>query len=359
MTGVDAVSVLRRLVEIESPTYSPGVERVADVMAEELGRLGGESVVLEGGHLRAEFAGEGSPVLVVGHTDTVWPEGTLDRMPFRIEGDSAYGPGAYDMKGCLVVLLAALASGGGRRRPVRVFLTADEEQGSRTARDPLKDAALGVCGAFVVEPPTAKGHLKTARKGLGRFRVVITGRPAHAGTNLVDGASAVEELAHQVIRLHALTDHERGISVNVGVVSGGTRENVVAASAEAGLDVRVVHEADREHVERALGSLRPTLEGTTIEVTGDWTRPPLEPTAASRRLFAKAREHGRALGLELEEASSGGGSDANLVGALGVPVLDGLGADGGGAHAHDEHVRLDSIPVRAALLGRLLEDPGL
>jgi glutamate carboxypeptidase len=359
MDAPDVVSLLRRLVEIESPTYSPGVERVAEVMAKELGRLGGEVVVLEGGHLRGEFAGEGEPILLVGHTDTVWPEGTLDRMPFRVEDERAFGPGTYDMKGCLVVLLSALGSGRGRRRPIRVFLTADEEQGSRTARDPLRNAVDGVCAAFVVEPPTAKGHLKTARKGLGRFRVAITGRPAHAGTNLVDGASAVEELAHQIIHLHALTDHERGISVNVGVVSGGTRENVVAGSAEAGLDVRVVHDADLERVEQALGSLRPMLEGTTIEVTGEWTRPPLEPSAGSRLLFAKAREHGRALGLDLEEASSGGGSDANLVGALGVPVLDGLGADGGGAHAHGEHVRLDSIPLRAALLARLLEDPGL
>jgi glutamate carboxypeptidase len=280
-------------------------------------------------------------------------------MPFVVDGDRAFGPGVYDMKGCLIVILAAIDEAGDSRRPLRVFLTADEEQGSRTAREPLREAVEGVAAAFVVEPPTTAGHLKTARKGLGRFRVAIDGRPAHAGTNLLDGASAVEELAHQIIRLHALTDHERGISVNVGVVSGGTRENVVAAYAEASLDVRVVHTADLERVERALQALEPVLEGTSIGVTGDWTRPPLEPTPASRTLFAKAREHGRALGLDLKEASSGGGSDANLVGAFGVPVLDGLGIDGGGAHAYDEHVRLDSLPLRAGLLARLLEDPGL
>ena len=359
MIRVDAVSVLRRLVEIESPTYSPGVERVAEVMAEELARRGGEAVILEGAHLRAEFDGDGDPLLVVGHTDTVWPEGTLPTMPFRVDGDHAYGPGTYDMKGCLVVMLAAIGATGNGRRPIRVFLTADEEQGSRTARYALRDATSGVGAAFVVEPPTAKGHLKTARKGLGRFTVTITGRPAHAGTNLLDGASAVEELAHQVISLHALTDHQRGISVNVGVVSGGTAENVVAASAEARLDVRVAHTADLERVEDVLHSLRPTLDGTSLAVTGGWTRPPLEPTPESRTLFAKAKEHAHALGFELGEASSGGGSDANLIGPLGVPVLDGLGAEGRGAHAHDEHVRLDSIPLRAALLTRLLEDPGL
>jgi glutamate carboxypeptidase len=354
-----ALSLLQRLVEIESPTSSPGVVAVAELMAAELRARGAETSVLEGGHLRADLPGHGEPLALIGHTDTVWPEGTLAEMPFTVGGGLAYGPGVYDMKGCLVVLLAAIDEVGDSRRPLHVFLTADEEQGSRTARDALRDAVEGVAAAFVVEPPTAAGNLKTARKGLGRFRVAIDGRPAHAGTNLLDGASAVEELAHQIIRLHALTDHERGISVNVGVVTGGTQENVVAAYAEASLDVRVVHTADLERVERALQALEPVIAGTSIGVTGDWTRPPLEPTPASRTLFAKAREHGLALRLDLNEASSGGGSDANLVGALGVPVLDGLGIEGGGAHAYDEHVRLDSLPLRAGLLARLLEDPGL
>ncbi len=358
MDQTAAVDLLRRLVEIESPTYSAGVERVAGEMATELAHLGGDAVILEGGHLRADFPGDGEPLLVVGHTDTVWPEGTLESMPFRVEGDRAHGPGVYDMKGCLVVCVAALHAATARRRPVRVFLTADEEQGSRTARDALADAAAGVAAAFVVEPPTTKGHLKTARKGLGRFRIAIEGRPAHAGTHLADGASAIEELAYQVIHLQQLTDHERGISVNVGVVSGGTAENVVAAAAEARIDVRVTHTADLARMEEAFASLEPRVNGTSITVTGEWTRPPLEATPASRALFAAAREHGRSLGLAIDEAFSGGGSDANLIGALGVPVLDGLGVEGGGAHAHDEHVLLDSIPVRAALLARLLEEPG-
>jgi glutamate carboxypeptidase len=357
MDASRAVSLLQKLVEIESPSGSPGVSAVARLMADELATLGGETTLLEGDHLRAELPGEGERLLLIGHTDTVWPEGTRERMPFRVEGDRAYGPGIYDMKGCLVVMLAAIEQAGPGRRPLRVFLTADEEQGSRSARAALREAAEGVAAAFVVEPPTAEGRLKTSRKGLGRFRVSIEGRPAHAGTNLLDGASAIEELAHQIIRLHALTDHEQGISVNVGVINGGTRENVVAAFAEASLDVRVARRADLEHVEQALRSLAPTLDGTSIEVTGDWTRPPLEPTPASSMLFAKAQEHGRALGLEIREASSGGGSDANLVGALGVPVLDGLGIQGGGAHAYDEHVQLSSLEPRSALLARLLCDP--
>ncbi len=354
----EAVSLLEQLVEIESPTYSPGVARVAGVMADTLAGLGCETTILEGAHLRAERPGEGEPLLVVGHTDTVWPEGTLVTMPFRVEGGRAYGPGVYDMKACLVVIVAALSTSQTERR-VRIFLTADEEHGSRTARDALRKAADGVAAAFVVEPPSAGGHLKTARKGLGRFRVQVTGKPAHAGTSLADGASAIEELAHQIIRLHALTDDESGISVNVGVVSGGTTENVVAAAAEARLDVRVAKADDLTTVEAALAGLEPAIEGTTISVDGDWTRLPLEPTPESRVLFSKAREHGRELGLELEETSSGGGSDANLIAVHGVPVLDGLGADGAGAHAWDEHALVDSIPVRAALLARLLEDPGL
>jgi glutamate carboxypeptidase len=354
-----ALSLLQKLVEIESPTGSAGVLEAAHVMADELRARGGHVEMLEGGHVLAELSGDGTPVALVGHTDTVWPEGTLATMPFVAEADLARGPGVYDMKAGLVLLLFAIDEAGDARRPIRVFLTADEEQGSRTAREHLQRAVEGVAAAFVVEPPTPDGHLKTSRKGLGRFRVAVEGRPAHAGTNLADGASAVEELAHQIIRLHGLTDHERGISVNVGTISGGTRENVVAAAAEANLDVRVARVADVEAVEGVLRGLEPVVAGTMITVSGTWTRPPLEPTPASRVLFAKAQEHGRALGLELGEESSGGGSDANLIGALGVPVLDGLGAQGGGAHAYDEHARLDTLPLRARLLARLLQDPGL
>jgi glutamate carboxypeptidase len=353
------VEFLRELVEIESPTYSAGVKLVAERMAEELDSLGATARILEGDHVVADLEGGGPPLLVLGHTDTVWDEGTLATMPFRVEGGVAFGPGVYDMKGGLVVALEALREAGARRRAVRVFLTADEEQGSRTARKALAEAADGAAAAFVVEPPTAAGDLKTARKGLGRFRISITGRPAHAGTSLLDGASAVEELAHQIIRLHALTDHDRGLSVNVGVVRGGTRENVVAAYAEAAIDVRVSSRSDLEHLEGILRGLEPTIDGTAIEVDGEWTRPPLERTTLSGALFARAREIGRGLGLDLREASSGGGSDGNLVAALGLPVLDGLGVEGKGAHALDEQIRLDSLPVRAKLLAGLLQDPGI
>ena len=296
---------------------------------------------------------------MLGHSDTVWPEGTLAAIPFRVEGDRAYGPGAYDMKACLVQLVEAIRLAGSERRALRVFVTADEEQGSRTGRPLLEQAAAGVVAALVVEPTTASGDLKTSRKGLGRFRLTVTGRPAHAGNNRRDGISAIEELAHQVLALQALNDEEAGLSFNVGVVHGGTSENVVAAAAEAQIDVRVRSAHDLGRAERTLAGLEPVLEGATLAISGGWTRPPLERSPGSDRLFAKAREHGLELGLDLKEGSSGGGSDGNLVGALGVPVLDGLGVEGGGAHAEDEHVLLPSLPVRAHLLARLLEDPGL
>lgn len=353
------VDLLRELVEIESPTYSDGVRAVAERMAHELEALGASAEILDRCHLRADLPGPGTPLLLLGHTDTVWPVGTLETLPFRVENGRAFGPGVYDMKGCLVVLLEAIAVAGRRRRALRVFLTADEEMGSSTGRPHVEAAAEGTAAALVVEPPTARGHLKLARKGLGRFHVVVTGRAAHPGSDRKAGISAIEELAHQVLALHALGDGKRGVSVNVGVVSGGTKGNVVADRAEAHVDVRIAHAADREWVEQRLAALEPRLEGTSVEVGGAWTRPPLEPSPDARRMFERAQEHGRALGLELRAAASGGGSDGNLVGAQGVPVLDGLGAEGGGAHAPDEHVLLDSIPLRAQLLARLLEDPGL
>jgi glutamate carboxypeptidase len=353
------LELLRELVEIESPSYSPGTRAVSERLARELEPLGAAVTLLDGGHLRAELPGTGAPLLLSGHVDTVWPVGTLATMPFRVDGDRAQGPGVYDMKACLVLLVEAIRLAGDGRRTLRVFLTADEEMGSRTGRPLLENAADGVAAAFVVEPPGESGNLKTARKGLGRFTLTIHGRPAHAGTHREEGVSAIEELAHQVLSLHALNDDERGVSLNVGVVSGGTSENVVAAEAEARIDVRVANAADREQIERMLATLQPVDPDVTFELGGGWTRPPLERSDGSAALFAQAREYGRELGLDLEEESSGGGSDGNLVGALGVPVLDGLGAEGGGAHAPNEHVRLASIPVRAQLLARLLRNPGI
>jgi glutamate carboxypeptidase len=353
------IDLLRELVELESPTgYSEGLRAVADRVVAELEPHGGEATFI-GDHLRVYLPGEGEPLLLLGHVDTVWELGTLADMPFRVENGRAYGPGAYDMKAGLVVLVEAVRAAADKRRALRVFLTADEEIGSLTGRPLIEQAARDVAAALVLEPPTARGNLKTARKGLARYRLAVHGRAAHAGTHAGEGASAIEELAHQILVLKGLGDPRHGISVNVGVVRGGLRENVVADHAEAWIDLRVTHAADVARMEAALAALEPADPGTRLELEGGFTRPPLERSPGSARLFEKAREHGAKLGLDLHESASGGGSDGNLVGALGVPVLDGLGAEGGGAHARDEHVLLDSIPVRARLLSRLLIDPGL
>ena len=359
MTTERMLALLRELVEIESPTGdSAGIRAVGARLAVELEDCGGEAHLL-GDHLRVELPGEPPPLLLLGHADTVWPVGTLAEMPFRVDDGRAYGPGAYDMKAGLVVMVEAVRASTARRRALRVFLTADEETGSQAARPLIAEAASDAAAALVVEPPTQHGNLKTARKGMARYRLVAHGRAAHAGTNPESGASAVEELAHQILILKALRNPRRGISVNVGVVRGGIRENVVADHAEAWIDVRVVHASDAPRIDAALRELSPVLDGTSLELEGGFVRPPLERSPGSSRLFRKAREHGCELGLDLRESSSGGGSDANLVGALGVPVLDGLGAEGAGAHARDEHVLVDSLPVRAELLSRLLIDPGL
>jgi len=346
------IELLRELVEIESPTGHTAELR--ERMAAELRALGGE-VSFDGDHVRAYFAGAGGPLLLLGHVDTVWPRGTLGTMPWRVEDGRAFGPGSYDMKGGLVVMLEAIRRAQ-TDRALRVLLTADEEIGSPTARKVIARAAEGAAAAFVCEPPDSRGNLKTARKGIGRFRLRITGRPAHAG-DPKNGASAIEELARLTLRLHALTDAS-GVSANVGVVAGGTRENVVAAEATAWVDVRVPTMAERDRLDAFLQGLEPETPGTSIELEGGWTRPPLERSEGAGILFERACEYGRALGLDLHEVSAAGGSDGNLVGALGVPVLDGLGAEGAGSHATDEHVLVDSLPVRADLLAAILRDPG-
>ena len=348
------IELLRELVELESPTGETSAMR--DRTAAELRALGGD-VALDGDHVRADFPGAGEPLLLLGHLDTVWPRGTLAALPWRLEDGRAYGPGSYDMKAGLVVLFEAIRRAGSKRA-LRVLLTADEEVGSPSGREAIARAAPGAAAALVCEPPTERGDLKTARSGLGRFRIAVTGRPAHAAERR-RGASAIEELARLTLRLHGLTDVDRGVLLNVGVVSGGTRENVVAAEASAWLDVRVPTHAERDRIDAILRSLEPETPGTSIAIEGRWTRPPLERSPGGARLFERAREHGRSLGLDLREASSLGGSDGNLAAVHGLPVLDGLGAEGGGAHADDEHVVVASLDVRAELLARILRDPGV
>jgi glutamate carboxypeptidase len=365
----EMADLLGDLVRIESPS---GDREALDQMAGRLEELFGDFAPVErqpigpqgARHLHLTLDDVAEPelphVLILGHYDTVWARGTLDRLPFEVSDSGVItGPGCFDMKGGLVLLYYAVrelrAIGHVPRRPVRIVFNCDEEVRSRTSRDLIGKAAEGAVAAFVFEAPLPGGGLKTARKGTGTYRLVVEGRAAHAGIEPEKGASAVVELAHQVMALHALNDPIRGTTVNVGVVGGGTRPNVVPARAEAEIDVRVATSGEATRVGHALDNLRPAVAGTSLTVEADLSRPPMEPTSASRRLFAQARALAAGAGMpELTGGSTGGASDANLVAAMGIPTLDGFGPEGGGAHADDEHVLLASMPRRAALVAGLL-----
>jgi len=361
------VSLLRELAELESPTDVPAAqepvqERFATVLEEldfSLELVPGEG--RSGGHLvaRGPGASHGCPTqLLVGHTDTVWPVGTLEEMPVTEEDGRLHGPGTLDMKGGLtqmVVALRALARRGLEPAlPVVVLVNSDEEIGSPESRPLVERLAREADRAWVLEPALgASGRIKTARKGVGHMTVVVRGRPAHAGLEPEKGASAIQELAHVIHALHALTDLDRGITVNVGVVDGGARPNVVAPEARARVDVRVPTVDAGDEVERAIRSLVPRVEGVRLEVEGGMLIPPMEATPRNQALWRAARDAGRELGFDLEEARVGGASDGNTT-SRHTATLDGLGCVGDGAHARHEHIVVEPSLDRCALLARLL-----
>lgn len=357
------VETTTALVGLESPTEDKqAVDRCGAELAQRLALLGARVDRLPrtgaGDHLLAEFGCGESQMLLLGHFDTVWPVGTLDRMPIRAEHGRLYGPGVFDMKaGIAIAMLAARAlyelDVAPQHRLVMLW-TSDEECGSATSRAAIEDEARRSEAVLVLEPSLPGGVLKTSRKGCGGFELVVRGVAAHAGVDPSKGASAVLELAHQILALQGLQDLDQGTSVNVGVVSGGTRPNVVAEEARALVDVRARTMADADAVAAAFGRLRPQLRGTTLSVAGGFARPPLERTEGVARLFEMARSVAGELGRRLEEGATGGGSDGNFTAAVGVPTLDGLGAVGDGAHAVDEHVEVAELPWRAALVAGLI-----
>lgn len=354
------------LVEAESPSLDPSAQaRAAGIIArelEELGfaveRLAGEGT---GDHLLATPSGETPEApfqLILGHLDTVWPVGTLAEMPLRTSDGLLYGPGAFDMKAGLAQLIFALRALAALRLepalPVVVFVNSDEELGSPDSRRHIERLAREAERAFVLEPAFGlAGRLKTARKGVGRFTLWARGRASHAGLAPERGASAILEVSHQIQRLFELNDAERGITVNVGRIDGGLRPNVIAPEARAEIEARVVTAADAREVEQRIRALEPAVDGVTLEVEGGFDRLPLERTARNRELWQLAVEVAGSLGLELGEALVGGASDGNLASAH-TATLDGLGAVGDGAHAPYEHVIIDRMPERAALLASLL-----
>lgn len=359
------MNFLRQTVEIESPSQNAAaIDRLAAFLAWEFSSRGAQVKLLNhstaGSALTAEFfspAGSARPILLLGHLDTVWEIGTLAQMPFHVEGGRAYGPGIFDMKSGIACGLwavqALMKTGITPDGPVRFFLNADEEVSSMAFREDLLAEARGARAVLVLEPAAAHGAIKTARKGVGEFQVTVHGRSAHAGINPSAGVNAISELARQVLRIEKLARPRRGLTVNVDVIQGGTRANVIPEVAVARVDVRVPTTRDRDAITTRLQALSPIHPEATLQVTGGINRPPLERKMAES-LFHKARELGRQMGMELTETSTGGGSDGNFTAALGIPTLDGLGGVGDGAHARHEHVIIDELPQRAALIAALI-----
>lgn len=359
------LDVVRQLVIQETPSSDKArLDAFAEFLAARLRQAGATVEIMpnaeRGNLIRARFGPVESaapPALVLCHYDTVWAVGSLDTHPFRVEGGKAYGPGIFDMQSSLMLVEYALTAihdlGLTLPRPVIVLITADEEVGSPTSRPLIEEEARRAAYVLVMESPLPGGVLKTSRKGVGRYDITITGRAAHAGVEPEKGISAIQELAHQILYLHSLTDMAQGTTVNAGVVAGGGVANVVAAQATAQVDVRAWTQAEAERLHHAILGMQAHTPGAQIAVTGGWNRPPLERNVTAA-LFAQAQAIGRTLGPALEEGGTGGGSDGNFTGALGIPTLDGLGVPGNGAHADHEHIEIDQIPSRAALLTALL-----
>jgi glutamate carboxypeptidase len=296
-------------------------------------------------------------VLLLGHIDTVWDVGTLKTMPFHTRGGRAYGPGIFDMKSGIVCGLWAIralrATGTVPASPVRVFLNSDEETSSQAFRKELLAEARRARAVLVLEPAAAGGALKTSRKGVGEFRVTVHGRSAHAGINPAAGVNAISELARQILRIESFARPRRGMTLTTGIIEGGTRVNVVPERASARIDVRVARAGDIATIERKMRSLKPFHPEARLAIEGGVNRPPME-RAMTHDLFRAALKLAAEMGMTLEEASTGGGSDGNFTAALGIPTLDGLGGVGDGAHARHEHVVIRELPRRAALIAALL-----
>jgi glutamate carboxypeptidase len=356
------IATIERLVALESPsTDKAAVDRCGRELTQMLRDAGADVDTIpqpgRGDHIRARWGRGGRPVILLGHFDTVWPIGTLTKMPLRRDGNTLHGPGTFDMKAGIAIAIAAvtaLRETNAAHPPVTMLWTTDEEIGSGTSRPLIEEEARQSRAVLVLEPALPGGALKTARKGCGEFQLIVDGIAAHAGLDPGKGASAIHELAAQIAVIERLQDLPRGISVNVGVVEGGSRPNVVADRARAVVDARAPTRAAAAEIEEAFRGLRPIRPGTRLSVQGGFERPPMERTPGVAALFQTAVEVAAPLGVELREGSAGGGSDGNFTAALGVPTLDGLGAVGDGAHAAHEHVDLDALPFRVALVAGLI-----
>jgi glutamate carboxypeptidase len=357
----DALQFLEQMVSMESPSFDKVlVDKFGRFVGSRFSDIGGrvEYVPAErfGDHLVVRFGKESTNrVLLLGHIDTVWSAGELEKRPFQIENNRATGPGVFDMKAGILLMWMALQTMPDA--DVTIILNSDEEVGSNSSRG-LIEAEAGKCrAALVLEPSLPGGVLKTTRKGVGGFTIKAIGRAAHAGIDPERGIYAIEELSHQILKLQKMSDASRGTTVTVAVIKGGTRSNVVPAEAAVEVDIRLSSLQEAERIISMIQTLSPELPGARLEIRGGITRPPMERTSETARLFEVARAVATELGFDLQEGATGGASDGNFTAALGVPTLDGLGAVGGGAHAVDEWVDIPSLPFRAALIAGLLRSP--
>lgn len=361
------LDLLRELVVLESPSLDKArADRCCAFLADQWLLRGGTVQVLKqphrGDHLRVLWPSSASrprkQLLVLGHYDTVYPVGTLTKMPYRVAGGKVYGPGTFDMKSGIVQALFAFEALQQLKLPVVpniVFLwTSDEEIGSQSSRSIIEAEARRSDAVFVLEPSLGpRGLLKTSRKGVGEAELIVHGRSAHAGLEPEKGVNAIHELSAQIARVEKWNDLRRGVTINADIVAGGTRTNVIAERANAILDLRAWRASDMQALEKRLYSLKPIHRGAKLEISGGFDRPPLE-RKHSAALFARAKSLAKPIGVSLGEAAAGGGSDGNFTAALGIPTLDGLGALGDGAHSIHEHILIKHLPQRAALLAALL-----
>ena len=360
------INLIRDLVQYESPSHNKRAvdelgQYLADVFRGARGRVTMHWTERFGDHLQADFEGEGERVLLLGHHDTVWDVGTLKSMPFRQERGRLFGPGVLDMKSGLVQALFAIdalrAVRGKLPRAITVLSVTDEEVGSESSREITERVAKECAAVLVLEPAFGPhGALKTARKGVGDYTVRVQGKAAHAGLDFKRGANAILELSRQLLKIEKFSDLKSGVTVNPGVIRGGTRRNVVPADATCEVDVRISKLSQSALLEKKFRALKAIDSRCALDVEGGINRPPMERTSAVAKLFKLAQRLGPEVGLNLKEASVGGGSDGNFTAALGVPTLDGLGPVGEGAHASNESVLVDQIIPRTALLARLLEE---
>jgi len=362
------IALIRRMVECESPSDDPhAVDRFVDLVAAEVGSIGSVQTFPGGQfgrHLLCEFALPGpakkkGEVLALGHSDTVWPVGTLVQMPFREAEGRLWGPGVFDMKSGIAFFIFAMRALRELditvRSRVKLLINSDEEVGSDSSRTLTQETARRAKAVLVLEPGTGlEGKLKTARKGVGDYTITVEGRASHAGVDFSAGASAIVELARQIERVAQFTNVKRGITVNPGVISGGSRSNVVAAEARAVVDMRVPRLKDAEILDRKFRGLRPFDKRCRITVEGGMNRPPMERSVGIVQLFRAAQRLAGEMGVKLEESMTGGGSDGNFTAALGIPTLDGLGGVGEGAHALNESILINRIADRTALLAKLV-----